>query len=71
MTTTSDNYIRRIEHEAIDRQIADYLARGKKIEVVARGVSGMADGLYGSIGNKIRKRTKAAKLYDDQPETEE
>lgn len=72
---TTDNYIRRIEHEAIASQIADYLARGKTIEVVARGVSGMTDGLFGAMGQQIRKsmRTAAAakKLYDDQPDTEE
>lgn len=70
---TTDNYIRRIEHEAIASHISDYLARGKTIEVVARGVSGMSDGLYGAMGKQIRKTTKqkANKLYDDQPDTEE
>ena len=69
---TTDDYIRRSEHDAIARDLANYQARGGTIEVVPRGVSGMTDGLYGAVGRHIKKmKASAAKLYDDQPDTEE
>ena len=69
---TTDNYIRRSEHDAIARDLAEFEKKGGRIETVPRGVSGMIDGLYGAVGRHIKKmKASAAKLYDDQPDSEE
>jgi hypothetical protein len=72
MPNPTDDYIRQRDHEQLDHQMQDYLRRGGKIETVARGVSGMTDGLYGAVGRHIKKlKASTTKLYDDQPDTEE
>ena len=68
--TPLDDYIRLAEHNEIESHIQRFLQRGGKIQVIPRGVSGMGDGLYGSVGVALRKNRKK-KLYDDQPDSED
>lgn len=65
------------EHAEIDRQLAEYLARGNQIQTIPSGTSGATNGVYGPLAKHATKvqRQKAAKLaaklYDDQPDEQQ
>lgn len=61
------------EHAEIDRHLSNFLASGKTITVIPTGQSGTIDGVYGALAKRVtkNKRSRTAKLYDDNPEDEQ